>query len=72
MVISEKCNCCLHEAVCSFKDEYLKACTAIRTATYGKNNGFMAIKDSPITVSIRCPHILTQGALRRDGAEDDR
>lgn len=34
MVINQKCNCCEHEPVCGFKDEYLSACDAVKMAAY--------------------------------------
>ena len=67
MVISEKCNCCVHEPVCGFKDEYLSACDAIKNAVYltGKNKDCVKhIKDSSVSVSIKCPHIMTKSAPR--------
>ena len=65
MIISEKCNCCVHEPVCSFKAEYLEACEAIKKATYSIGNGLKIMKDSPLSISIRCPHILYKGEMRR-------
>lgn len=68
MIISEKCNCCIHESICSFKEEYLAACAAIKDASYSKTVGttvgYMRIKDSAINVSIRCPHIIPQSSLK--------
>lgn len=65
MIASEKCNCCIHEPICSFKAEYLAACEAIKKTTYPIGHGFRIMKDSTVSVSIRCPHIMTNGALRR-------
>ena len=70
MIISEKCNCCVHEPVCSFKAEYLAACEAIKKARYESGNGFKIMKDSQVSVSIRCPHILINGAMRRAEEND--
>ena len=70
MIICEKCNCCIHEPICSFKQEYLNACEAVKNTTYnlGTNeNGcssFKYMKDSRVSVSIRCPYIMTQSAVR--------
>lgn len=70
MVISEKCNWCVHETVCSFKIEYLAECEAIKNATYESGHGFKIMKDSQVFVSIRCPHILTNEEMRRDAKND--
>jgi len=65
MIISTKCNCCIHESVCGFKQEYLAACEAIRKVTYAVGNGIAFVKDSGIDIGIKCPHMLTQSAARR-------
>ena len=70
MITSEKCNCCVHEPVCGFKSEYLAACEAIKKATYAIGQGFKIMKDSTVSISIRCPHILTNGAIRRATEND--
>jgi len=67
MVISQKCNCCEHEPVCGFKDEYLSACDAIKRAAYttgNAKNGVVFMKDSSVSVSIKCPHIMTKSMQR--------
>lgn len=68
MIISEKCNCCIHEQICAFKSEYLAACKAIRDCGYNHEhiNGVIKyVKDSNIDVSIRCPHMMAQSAVRK-------
>lgn len=67
MIISEKCNCCIHEPVCGFKDEYLAARDAIKNAVYltGKNKDFVKhMNDSSVSVSIKCPHIMSRSNVR--------
>lgn len=67
MVISEKCNCCVHEPVCGFKDEYLSACDAVKRTAYttgNAKNGVVFMKDSSVSVSIKCPHIITKSIQR--------
>ena len=70
MIISEKCNCCVHEQICSFKQEYLNACEAVKNTSYtlGKcENGddrFKFLKDAQLNIIIRCPHIMTHTAVR--------
>lgn len=64
MIISEKCNCCVHDEICLFKDEYVSACEAIKECCFvGK--GVKYVKDSNIDVHIRCPHMMTQSATRK-------
>lgn len=70
MIIAEKCNCCVHEKICSFKQEYLNACEAVKNTSYtlGKcENGdvrFKFLKDSQLNIIIRCPHIMIHTAVR--------
>lgn len=66
MMISQKCNCCVHDPICSFKPEYLSACEAIKGAAYstGDNGRVMMIKDSKIDVNIKCPHMMTASMQR--------
>lgn len=68
MITSEKCNCCVHEPICLFKEHYLTACTVISTLTYDVRQedgryGIGVLKDSGINVSIRCPHMLTKSQV---------
>ena len=67
MITSAKCNCCIHDKVCAFKEEYLAACNAIKEASYSKTTGttveHIMMKNSIVDISIRCPHIITQSAL---------
>lgn len=65
MIISEKCNSCIHDHVCKFKREYLAACEAIKNATYCTETRVVIIKDSHVGVSINCPYVMTQSAIRR-------
>lgn len=65
MITSEKCNCCIHEPVCKFKEEYLAACEAIKSATYCRGTCVANVKDSRLSVIIKCPYIMTQSTLRR-------
>lgn len=68
MNLSAKCNCCVCEPVCKYKDVYEKGVEAILNATISTGesaNGtfsFCKVKDSPhIEVSIKCPHMITKG-----------
>lgn len=72
MIISEKCNCCIHNEVCNFKDEYLKTIEAIKEAPIALTDRCCKVKDSRVSVSIRCPFILTQSkiATRREADEN--
>ena len=66
MVLSEKCNCCIHEPVCKFKEEYLAACEAIKDATYCTGTCVVIVKDSRVSVSIKCPNMMAHSATRRE------
>lgn len=55
MNISQKCNCCIKEDVCRYKEQYVSNCESIKRAT------------SAITeVSIKCKHFekIHQIAMR--------
>ena len=55
MNISAKCNCCVCEPVCKYKEIY----------KHGVENIFWKLKDCPhIEVSIKCPHMVT-GSMAR-------
>ena len=70
MNLSAKCNYCVCEPVCKYKDVYQNGIEAILNATvsYG-NDSFWKVKDCPhIEVSIKCPHMVTQsGIFQKDG-----
>lgn len=71
MNLSAKCNCCVCESVCKYKDIYEKGVEEILNATIlnERNDGrvgFWKVKDCPhIEVSIKCPHMVTKGATVR-------
>ena len=72
MVVTEKCEKCVHEKICSFKGEYTAACEAVGNCSYPLreygNDGrhsFKELKISEIIVKIRCPHMLTQSEVNR-------
>lgn len=68
MNLSAKCNCCVCESVCKYKDIYEKGVEEILNATIPNERkdgrvGFWKVKDCPhIEVSIKCPHMVTRGA----------
>ena len=72
---SEKCNGCVCEHVCQFKDIYKKGIDAILNAEIIVASGkfdvaFWNVKDCPhIAVSIKCPHMITRSRL--EGAGED-
>lgn len=79
MNLSAKCNCCVCESVCKYKNIYEKGVEAILNATIttGKSeNGtisFWKVKDCPhIEVSIKCPHMVTKGATVKAVIPNDR
>ncbi len=76
MNLSAKCNCCVCEPVCKYKEVYKKGIEAILNATIPTEKGesdefsFWRVKDCPhIEVSIKCPHMITNGTIMRGGAE---
>lgn len=50
MVISQKCNCCMHEKICSQRDTYKDGCDDIIGSV--KHFG------CEINVHIKCPHFV--------------
>ena len=77
MNLSAKCNCCVCESVCKYKEVYQNGIEAILNATIITNErkdgvvSFWKVKDCPnIEVSIKCPHMITNsGTIRKGGAE---
>jgi len=76
MNLSAKCNCCVCEPVCKYKEFYKKGIEAILNATIplgkGESNesGFWRVKDCPhIEVSIKCPHMVTKSRTIMNGGD---
>ena len=76
MNLSAKCNCCVCESVCKYKEVYQNGIEAILNATISDkredgNDSFWKVKDCPhIEVSIKCPHMITESiTIRKGGAE---
>ena len=75
MNLSAKCNCCVCEPVCKYKDIYAEGVKAILNATIslGEENGkysFWEVKNCPhIEVSIKCTHMVTNVNTRGSDAE---
>ena len=70
MNLSAKCNCCVCEPVCKYKEVYQNGIDAILNATVSyDNDSFCKVKDCPdIEVSIKCPHMITNnGTMWKDG-----
>lgn len=70
MNISAKCNCCVCESVCKYKETYAAGIEAILNAEIPigeTENGFTSwrVKDCPhIEVGIKCPHMITRSQAR--------
>jgi hypothetical protein len=65
MIVSQKCNCCLHDGICSYKQQYINACKAVGEVTYTTDGeSFKNLKNSEISVSINCPHMMTKVNVR--------
>ena len=77
MNLSTKCNCCVCESVCKYKEVYQNGIEAILNAIVPNkrengNDGFWKVKDCPhIEVSIKCPHIITKNGIFRKGGEQE-
>jgi len=67
MNISTKCNCCIKEDVCKYKNDYEAAKKAILDTTWETSRGGIAtLKGSQIiSVSIKCDKMLPQSATPR-------
>lgn len=69
MNISQKCNCCVCEPVCRWKEVYQNGVQSIldMMITADREGGFWKLRDCPhIEVSIKCPHIVTQTITKRE------
>lgn len=71
MNLSAKCNCCVCEPVCKYKEVYQNGIEAILNATVPyDDDSFGKVKDCPhIEVSIKCPHMVTQSGIFHKGGE---
>ena len=67
MNLSAKCNCCVCEPVCKYKNVYQKGIEAILNTLISNERtdgeiGFWKVRECPhIEVSIKCPHMITKG-----------
>lgn len=76
MNISQKCNCCMAEDICKFKEIYKAGVEAVLDATIqtgqcidNRGNSYWRLRECPhIEVSIRCPHMISK-PLTRGGVE---
>lgn len=61
MNTSAKCNCCVCEKVCAYKQIYENGVQAILNTNIRYENGaWCELRNCPhIEVSIRCPHMVT-------------
>ena len=69
MNISQKCNCCVCEPVCKWKEVYQNGVQSILDVmiTTDREGGFWKLRDCPhIEVSIKCPHMVTQTITKRE------
>ena len=66
MNISTKCNCCVCEQVCAYKQIYENGVKAILNTNIQYGNGaFCELRNYPhIEVSIRCPHMVTRTPVK--------
>ena len=63
MNLSTKCNCCMCESVCKYKNDYENGVEDIlNTSITLRDNTVTKLKDYPhIEVTIRCPHMVPRG-----------
>lgn len=69
MNIFQKCNCCVCEPVCRWKEVYQNGVQSIldMMITADREGGFWKLRDCPhIEVSIKCPHMVTQTITKRE------
>ena len=67
--ISQKCNCCVCEPVCKWKEVYQNGVQSILDVmiTADREGGFWKLRDCPhIEVGIKCPHMVTQTITKRE------
>ena len=53
MILSQKCNCCAHEEICSKKESYKEVC-------YRISNAVSCSEKDLIAVDVKCNHFATK------------
>ncbi len=67
MNLSAKCNCCVCEPVCKYKEIYQNGVESILNGHISDQRkdgeiGFWKVRECPhIEVSIKCPHMIAKG-----------
>ena len=72
MNLSTKCNCCVCEPVCKYKEIYQNGVQSILNTiiTADKHGAFWKLQDCPhIEVNIRCPHMIPKGGIIQKGGD---
>lgn len=68
MITTDDCKSCLHDRICSFKNEYIGTCELARV-TFSKYVGSVDASigsvNASIRISIKCPHMLVEYANTR-------
>ena len=73
MNLSAKCNCCVCEPVCRWKEVYQDGVQSILNTiiTADGQGAFWKLQDCPhIEVSIRCPHMIKKNIPIMKGGEE--
>ena len=67
-VLKTKCNCCLHDSVCRYKDLYNRTADQLyKLHVDGVSGGIFNLKDADyISVNIRCTNFKGQSSLRQE------
>lgn len=63
MNLSQKCNCCIHENVCSKKSQYNSACNRI-------SNAVDYTEKDLVIVDIKCNHFAPHSVVFKGGVQE--
>ena len=68
MIVSQKCNCCVHDPVCYVKNEYLAAINTVAVSgfTTGPNRTKSVQDVDFLQVSIKCKHFYPHSGGRQE------
>lgn len=69
MNLASKCECCVCEPVCKYKEVYQNGIEAIlNTTIVADEMSFWKVRECPhIEITIKCPHMVTKDMTIRKG-----
>ena len=72
-MLKTKCNCCLHDSVCRYKDLYNRTAEQLyKLHVDSVSGGVFNLKDADyISVNIRCTNFKGQSSLRQEETPND-